>query len=101
MDKLGYVLSQPAEADLEEIFDYSEAGFGWDRAVEYLSEMEEMFYQLCANPELGRERNDIRDNLRSIPCASHIIFYRVLSQQIRIVRVLHASRDLQNFLKPE
>jgi toxin ParE1/3/4 len=99
MDKWTYVLSQAAEEDLGQIFDYTELEFGFDQAVQYLSDAERLFYQLCDNPMLGRERNEIRDGLRAIPCGSHVIFYRILPHQIRVVRVLHASRDLPQFLK--
>jgi toxin ParE1/3/4 len=101
MDKWTYALSQVAEEDLGQIYDYTEQEFGVDRAIQYLVEMEKVFYQLRDNPLLGRERKDIRDGLRSIPYGSHIIFYRIVDTQIRVVRVLHASRDLPNFLKFE
>ena len=99
MDKWTYVLSQVAEEDLGQIFDYTELEFGLEQAVQYLSEIEQMFYGLCDNPMLGRERKEIRKGLRSIPSGSHVIFYRVLTHQVRVVRVLHASRDLPKFLK--
>ncbi len=99
MDKWTYVLSQAAEEDLGKIFDYTQLEFGLDQAIQYLAEMEQVIYRLCDNPMLGRERKEIREGLRSIPYQSHIIFYRILVNQIRVVRVLHASRDLPRFLK--
>jgi len=99
MDKWTYVLSQAAEEDLGQIFDYTELEFGVDQAIQYFSEVEQLFYRLCDNPMLGRERKEIREDLRAISCGSHVIFYRILTYQIRVVRVLHASRDLPQFLK--
>lgn len=99
MSKLTYMLSQAAEEDLGQIFDYTELEFGLDQSIQYLSEMERLFYQLCDNPMLGRERKEICEGLRAIPCQSHIVFYRILINQIWVVRVLHASRDLLNFLR--
>ena len=92
MDKRTYVLSQAAEEDLEQVFDYTEKEFGLEQTVQYLSGIEQMCSQLLTNPMLGRERREIRDGLRSIPCQSHVIFYRILANQIRVVRVLHGSR---------
>jgi len=89
-----FELSLPADEDLEEIFIYTEEEFGTDQAVKYLTELEEVFEQLVGNPELGRERNEIKKGLRGLPTGSHIVFYRILSGHIRIVRVLHGSRDL-------
>lgn len=55
--------------------------------------METTLERLLDNPLSGRERNDIRADLFAIPYISHIIFYRVLNDEIRLVRILHASRD--------
>lgn len=89
-----FEISLPADEDLEEIFIYTEEEFGTNQAVMYLTELEDAFEQLVGNPELGRERNEIKKGLRSLPAGSHIVFYRILSDRIRIVRVLHGSRDL-------
>ncbi len=93
-----YELSSEAEKDLSDIFDYTEGEFGFDQAVIYLSEFSDMFQYVVDNPELGRERPEIRVGLRSVTANSHVVMYRVLKDRIRIVRVLHGSRDLkQNF----
>jgi toxin ParE1/3/4 len=91
-----YELSQEAEQDLSTIFDYTEKEFGTTQAIDYLLAIEEIFQALIHNPELGRTRNEIRKDLRSITSNSHSIFYRILDKRIRIVRVLHGSRDLDN-----
>lgn len=93
-----YTLSKPADQDLEHIFDYTEEEFGIDQALNYLNDLEILFDQLVINPELGRERNKIKPGLRSIPKTSHVIFYRIMPNNIRIIRVLHGSRDLIKFL---
>ncbi len=93
-----YELSEPADQDIQDIFDYTEVKFGMDQAVSYLQDLEGVFIQLIENPELGRERNEIKKDLRSMPKASHVIFYRIMKDHIRIVRVLHGSRDQTKFL---
>jgi toxin ParE1/3/4 len=93
-----YVLSLEAEADVSDIFDYSACEFGFEQAIKYLGDMERAMENLLDNPFSGRERKDIRAELFSIPYVSHVIFYRVLSDEIRVVRILHASRDQINFL---
>jgi toxin ParE1/3/4 len=84
--------------DLGDIFDYTEQEFGSAKATSYLLELETVFNQLISSPKLGRERDEIRANLRSMVHSSHVIFYRVRTDHIRIVRVLHSSRDLSRFL---
>ncbi|HWV14874.1 MAG TPA: type II toxin-antitoxin system RelE/ParE family toxin [Cellvibrio sp.] len=89
-----YILSPEAESDLGDIFDYTQQQFGIDQAATYLSELEENFMRLIANPQLGRERNEICEGLRSLTPSSHVIFYRTHDDHIRIIRILHGSRDL-------
>lgn len=92
-----YRLSREADRDLEDIFDYTVREFGINQAIAYVSGFEEVFISLTANPELGRKRDEIRNGLRSIVKGSHTIFYRVLRSHIRIVRILHGSRDIIKF----
>ena len=89
-----YELSSEADRDISDIFDYTENEFGLDQAVAYVSAFDECFSQLLDNPELGRSRDEIRGNLRSLNYESHVVFYRILKDHIRIVRILHGSRDL-------
>ncbi|MEP4534642.1 MAG: type II toxin-antitoxin system RelE/ParE family toxin [Cyclobacteriaceae bacterium] len=93
-----YLLSQAADQDIVEIFDFSASEFGQEKAVDYLGEFEELFHGLVANPKLGVARNDIRQGLRSFPKNAHIVFYRIMDDHIRIVRVLHYSRDVRYLL---
>jgi len=94
-----YELSKQSEKDLEEIFDYTVQEIDFDLAIEYLEEFEELFNYLIVNPELGKKRDEIVPGIRSFPKTKHIVFYRILKDRIRIVRVFHGSRDLPNFLR--
>lgn len=94
------VLSEEADKDLEDIFDYTAEQFGVDQAIVYVSGFEAVFDSLSNNPRLGRERYEIRPELRSITKESHVVFYRIMKNNIRIVRVLHMSRDVNNFIPP-
>lgn len=92
------ILSKAADADLEDIFDFTLEKFGLDQAFSYVSGFDDTLEIISRNPEIGRERKEIRENLRSFPKDMHVIFYRVLSDHIRVVRILHGSRDLPKFL---
>lgn len=94
-----YVLSKKSEEDIESIYDYGKRKFGKDRAILYLSEMGNCFENLSENPQIGRNRNEIKKELYSFPYISHVIFYRILKNHIRIIRILHGSRDLRRFLQ--
>lgn len=97
MSKQFYILSETADQDLEDIFDYTYDEFGFDQAEKYLLEIEDIFQNLIVNPQIGKKRDEIKQGLYSFPKDNHIIFYRILDNHIRIVRVLHGSRDVQKY----
>jgi toxin ParE1/3/4 len=92
-----YELSPEADRDLENIFEYTADQFGLEQAIAYVSAFEAVFHRLFDTPHLGKHRREIRVGLRSLVKDQHIVFYRVLADRIRIVRVLHGSRDVQRF----
>jgi len=92
------VLSEAADADLEDIFDYTLEELGLDQAVSYVSEFDDTFETISENPKIGRKRTEIREKLRSLARDKYVIFYRILNDHVRIVRILHGTRDLPKFL---
>lgn len=96
-----YELSIQADQDISNIYDYTYSEFGDDQAVAYLADLETILLKLVDYPELGRERPEIRVGLRSFSYRNHVIFYRIRETHIRIVRVLHGSRDLLSALVEE
>ena len=98
---LQYQLSEEADNDLNEIYNYTELQFGTLQAIKYLSGFETIFDIICRNPKSGRERLEIRNELRSISYQSHIVFYRIVECRISIIRILHASRDIIKFISSD
>lgn len=93
-----YILSKKTEEDIEAIYQFGEHKFVKDQAIEYLIELRSYFELLTKNPDIGKQRNEIKEGLLNFPFSSHVIFHRILSDHIRIVRILHGSRDLKKFL---
>lgn len=93
-----YRLSQAADQDIEAIFDYTQAEYGLQQAIQYTSSFSKIFDELVTSPELGRNRPEIRIGLRSIAHQEHVIFYRIMKDHIRIVRVLYGRSDIPRFL---
>lgn len=93
-----YELSAEADQDISAILDYTVDEFGLDQAVTYLNDLDRCFAGLVENPEIGRERTEIRPDLRSVTSGRHVVFYRIMTGYIRIIRVLHSSRDLPRHL---
>ena len=91
---ISYELSEEADFDLSQIFDYTEKEHGFNQAVLYLTNIEAVFQSLVASPFIGRTRNEIKQELFSITEQEHTIFYRINENYIRIVRVLHGRKDI-------
>ncbi|WP_367269835.1 type II toxin-antitoxin system ParD family antitoxin [uncultured Chryseobacterium sp.] len=60
MSERFYILSEIADQDLEEIFDYSINTFGFEQAEKYLLEPEEVFQALVMNPYSEKKRNEVK-----------------------------------------
>lgn len=89
-----YRLSPQAEADLDDIWTY----YARRDAVEadlFTYQILERCLLLASQPLMGRERPELADGLRSLALGKYVIFYRLHSNGVEIVRILHGSRDLE------
>ncbi|WP_343600650.1 type II toxin-antitoxin system RelE/ParE family toxin [Mycobacterium sp.] len=94
-----YLLSPTAQADLEQIWDYTHDRWGVDRAEEYLRELQHAIDHVVANPYIGRACDEIRPGYRKLPAGSHLPFYRVTAEDVvDVVRVLHQRVDVDRHL---
>jgi len=94
-----YLLSPAAQADLEQIWDYTRDRWGADQAEEYLRELQRAIERASANPRIGRACDEIRPGYRKLAAGSHTLFYRVATEAtIDIVRVLHQRMDVDHHL---
>lgn len=94
-----YVLAEAAKNDLQEIYDFGINKFGYAQAKKYLEGLQEYFDALTKNPDMSKQRDEIKAGLYSLPHVSHVIFYRILPDRIRVVRVLHGRNDIPKHLK--
>jgi toxin ParE1/3/4 len=42
----------------------------------------------------GRERSELRSDLRSFPVGNYIVFYRALPDGVEVVRVMSGRQDI-------
>ncbi len=89
-----FVLSRSTQDDLDELFEYGENQFGKAKAIAYLEGLNTCFNMLASYPDIGKSRDEVKQGLFSFPYQSHIVFYRIFKQHVRIVRVLYGGRDL-------
>jgi toxin ParE1/3/4 len=63
-------------------------------ADKMLSRFEKVFELLSQQPELGAARADIAPELRHFPVDNYLILYRLVGDDVEIVRVVRGSRSL-------
>ena len=94
-----YLLSPAAQADLEQIWDYTHDRWGIDQAEEYLRELQHAIDRAAANPRIGQACDEIRPGYRKLAAGSHTLFYRVTADDlIDVVRILHQRMDVDRHL---
>ena len=91
------ILSRDAETDLTLIWVYY-AEMSERAAQRIYHDIVSKYNLILQFPQAGRSRNELQVGLRSLPVGSHVIFYREIEDRIEIMRVIHGSRDIQDYL---
>ena len=95
---MNLILMPLAVTDLEEIYTFSFAQFGRDKAREYLYHLKEQIQKLIKTPQQGMDYSFIDAHIRRIVEERHSVFYGLVKDKIEVYRVLHQSRDVIRFL---
>jgi toxin ParE1/3/4 len=82
-----------ATDDLAEIWDYI-ADDSETQADLFIDTIDQKLRLLAEQPNLGRSRHELAENMRSFPIGRYVVFYIVMQSCIQVVRVLHGARDL-------
>lgn len=90
-------VSRQADADLDDILDYSLAAHGRETAESYLRTINATFDRIAGYPEIGMARSEL-GAVQSVPVGQHRIFYEIVSDEILILRVLHKAMDVERHL---
>lgn len=85
--------SPKANSDLENIGDYI-ADDNPHRAVSFIEELREHCKQLEKFPKSHPKFAALGKNARFMAHGNYIVLYNVLSDKIRIERILHGARDI-------
>jgi toxin ParE1/3/4 len=88
------LFSAQALRDLEEIGEYISPD-NPEAAVRVILDIGDKAEILSEHPGIGRNRSEVRPNLRSFPCGNYILFYYPVTDGVEIVRILHGARDIQ------
>lgn len=93
-----YKLVPAAEKDLESIWRYTEQEWGIRQAENYIDQMDEAFQLVAGQPLMCRERQEFSPPVRIHHQGHHLIVYKIEIDSIKIIRVLHESMDIDEWL---
>ena len=88
---LALIITDQAEADIEEIYLYIALNSYQSYAESFASKAFKTFDLLCHSPHMGTQRVRSGEGVRFYPMDKVNIFYRVVSDQLQILRVHHSS----------
>lgn len=93
------VIAPAAKTDLKDIYLYGMRQWGQTQSDSHLETIKNQFWSLTEQPLMGVERPELLPGARSLPIESHTLFYRVTTDTVEIIRVLHCRQDPQRHLK--
>lgn len=94
-----YQLSRAAARDIENILQHSVEQFGVQQTEVYYQSLQQCLELLVLNPDMGFACDEIKKGYYRFNHQSHVIFYRILSPGIFIIRLLHKSMDVERQFK--
>ena len=91
-------LSPRAQEDLDDIWDYTAKRWGVDQAEFYTRQIGRHVEAVAAQPMMGRACSDVRAGYYKYPSGSHVLFYRLVGDDVDIVRILHERMDFERHM---
>jgi toxin ParE1/3/4 len=93
-----YVVSSAARDDLLSIWTFSADRWDEDQADLYIDAIAVRIAWLTRNTGLWHERPELGPGLYSYPQESHVIIFREADDRFQIIRVRHASMDVDRHI---
>jgi len=90
---VSYSIHQQAQDDLESIWVYSNQEWGAEQADKYIRSLLSRFTWLSENPQLGKQRAEIKPDYYRFPEGMHLVFYKIARNGIAIIGIPHQSMD--------
>ena len=86
-----------AQDDLINIGRYTAQEWGIKKRNSYLHDLDKRFQWLADQPEIGKQRPDIKNGYYCFLQGSHLIFYIITDKTIDIIGIPHKSMDIISF----
>ena len=90
-------ITPQARSDLKNIVKYTQKTWGSEQRLKYKKLFYDTLTKIAANPALGKPREELMSGYYSYHVGSqgrHYIFYRVGSDAVEVIRILHDSMDI-------
>jgi toxin ParE1/3/4 len=92
------VFSPAAEADIDEIWDYTADNWSIEQADRYVAQIRQACASLSPDGREGRAIPQVREGYRKLAVGSHLAVFRLVDGNIDVVRVLHQRMDISSHL---
>lgn len=90
--------SPRARQDIEEIWDYTVEHWGQRQAEIYLRLIRTAAEAIASDPKRGRTCDDVRPGYRRYEVGSHVLFYRMATKHVIVIRILHQRMDVERHI---
>ena len=89
-----YYLTNDAENDLREILEYTLNQWGVEQVLAYRNILESRLRTLAKFPTIGRNNINLPSEIFYIVEGKHYLFYRIVNDEIEVLRILHSKMDI-------
>ena len=96
---MAYKLSDLAEQDLRDIYEYGYFRFGERQAVDYFHKLHFVFDRIDLSPTISRLRSNFTPPIRVHAFHAHVILYTIQEPDIYIYRVFHGAANWHETFK--
>jgi toxin ParE1/3/4 len=93
-----YRLTPAAERDLETIWTHTRQQWGVEQANRYTDILTATFAELAKSPKTAPSCDQIRSGYRRRSIERHMIYFRITTYGIAIIRILHDRMDAPRHL---
>ncbi len=92
---LNVIVSSRARAHLRNISGYTIKSWGKAQEQKYVELIKKVFQEISKNPEIGCERPEIAQGIRSLVAGKHVVVYQIGDNRIEVLGVVHGKMDLK------
>ena len=95
-DQYKLTLSPQAKTDFTDILRYTGQTWGRHQLQIYSDKIDAALQAIRRHPNIGHCRNDLPATHLALPVGEHVIVYRMRTDDIAVVRILHQRRCMPN-----